>query len=198
MTVKNLSITEKDFEQLLSWLHQDREEAARQYEKIRHSLIKIFTWRGYSDAEDLADETINRVTRKISTVAPKYVGNAMQYFYAVANNLMLETDRRKRLQLPLRGLEPEPTYMPLEDKLIEEDIVERELKALEECLKKLRVQDRELITEYYSRERKTKLSVRKKLAQKYDLRSNALRVRVHRIRAVLEKCIRNKIEGEKL
>ncbi|MFL6230009.1 MAG: hypothetical protein ACJ741_14655, partial [Pyrinomonadaceae bacterium] len=62
---KQWTLTRDAFEGLLTWLDSDREQAGKKYEDIRSSLIKIFTWRGVAEAEELADETINRVARKV-------------------------------------------------------------------------------------------------------------------------------------
>jgi hypothetical protein len=63
--VKRRTLTEESFESLLSWLAPERESAGRRYEDIRQALVKIFTWRGIPEAEDMADETINRVAQKV-------------------------------------------------------------------------------------------------------------------------------------
>ncbi len=39
-------LKQDDFDKLLAWLHDDREQAGQKYEEIRESLIKIFSWRG--------------------------------------------------------------------------------------------------------------------------------------------------------
>src|SRR4051794_6059062 len=63
------------FNELLSWLDPDPEAAGRQYELIRQKLITLFTCRRCMFPEDLADETINRVTRKLPQIKPCYVGS---------------------------------------------------------------------------------------------------------------------------
>ena len=65
---KNWSLSQEAFDALLDWLDSDREQAGIKYEQIRSRLIKIFTGRGCVDPEDLADETINRVTRKLKEI----------------------------------------------------------------------------------------------------------------------------------
>src|SRR5215207_6031462 len=86
----------ENFEHLLEWLDPDRERAGARYEEIRRALIKIFTTRGCAEPEDLADETITRVCRKVRTIAPTYVGDPANYFYGVAKNVHLEYLRRMR------------------------------------------------------------------------------------------------------
>jgi hypothetical protein len=43
----------------------DSECAGEQYEKIGRKSVKLFKWRGCAHAEECADETFNRVARKI-------------------------------------------------------------------------------------------------------------------------------------
>jgi len=86
--------TQVAFDCLLAWLDADREQAGRKYENIRLRLIRIFTCRGRHDAEELADETINRVTLKAPVVSKDYVGDPALYFYAVAQKVFLESLRK--------------------------------------------------------------------------------------------------------
>ena len=97
---KNWSLSQEDFDALLAWLDSDRERAGIKYEQIRSSLIKIFTGRGCLDAEELADETINRVTRKIKDIKSEFRGDPALYFFGVAKMLLLEYKRRKPPQNP--------------------------------------------------------------------------------------------------
>ena len=72
---KNWSLSQEAFDALLDWLDPDREQAGMKYEQIRSRLIKIFTGRGCVDAEELADETINRVTRKLKEIQEEFTGD---------------------------------------------------------------------------------------------------------------------------
>ena len=65
---KEWVITQEAFDGLLAWLDPDRDRAAHKYETVRTRLIKIFSCRGCGVADDLADETINRVTAKLSEI----------------------------------------------------------------------------------------------------------------------------------
>ncbi len=92
---KEWFLTQEAFDALLAWLDPDREAAALKYETVRLRLIKIFACRGCSEAEDLADETINRVTSKLPEIQASYTGEPARYFYGVANKIHLEYTRRK-------------------------------------------------------------------------------------------------------
>jgi DNA-directed RNA polymerase specialized sigma24 family protein len=174
-------LTEGDFNRLLAWLDQDRERAGEKYEKIRLKLVKIFVCRGCAVPEDLADETINRVTRKIHEIADTYVGDPVLYFSNVAQKIYLEHIRKK----------PDPLPMPEADP-VEED--EPEYECLDQCMQRLTPNNRELILEYYRDEKQAKIESRKRLADRLGINLNALRIRTNRIRVSLEDCVKECIK----
>jgi DNA-directed RNA polymerase specialized sigma24 family protein len=174
---KNWVLTQETFDALLSWLDSDREQAGQKYEDIRRKLVKIFTSRGCPVAEDLADETINRVAKKLKEIVDGYVGNPALYFYGVANNVHLEFVRKK----------PAPPPPPPPPKSSDE--LERESECLELCMQQLSRQNRELVLAYYQEEKAAKIEYRKELAQRLDIALNALRIRAFRLRASLRECV---------
>src|ERR1044072_6747769 len=95
------NLTQDAFDKFLTWLNPNREQAATKYEEVRRKLIKIFACRGCAEAEDLADETINRVIRKMQELIDSYVGDPALYFYGVARNVHLEYVRKSPPALPL-------------------------------------------------------------------------------------------------
>lgn len=186
---KERIITQEQFDELLAWFDPDREQAGRKYETIRQSLIRIFIWRGYSEAEDMADETINRVLLNVIRIKPTFIGDPAPYFYRVANNLLMERGRQKKLQVPLEEVSEE---LSSEDNALADeqvDNLEQEDECLHRCIQQLEPDRRALILAYYREEKQAKIEYRRKLAQQERIDLNALRVRVYRIRAGLEKCI---------
>jgi RNA polymerase sigma factor (sigma-70 family) len=186
---------EDNFDALLAWLDPGRDRAGEKYEDIRHSLVNIFSWRGCYDAEDLADETITRVTNKLPEVAQGYKGDPALYFYGVAKNLLWEVTRREQSKVPsvtIDEMTDAVSDAPSND-------FEREYDCLEQCLQELSADDRELALLYYQQEQ-PKIDYRKAMARRLGVAPNNLRVKVHRIRAVLhsciEKCLENKAEDE--
>lgn len=174
---------------MLSWLNPERERAGKKYEEIRFSLIKIFTWNVCADAEDLADETINRVARKLQAIKNTYVGDPALYFYGVAKNLLREQRRQTGRTVPLTP-QMSPTVSPRppgEDEGRAD--VELTLQCMHVCLARLKPGDRELFLRYYSGEKKAKY-YRQELAQQLGKTHNALRVKVKRLRTRLDECIR--------
>ena len=169
-------LTQESFDQLLSWLDPNRETAGNRYEEIRRRLIKIFTCRACTFPEDLADETINRVARKLPEIINTYVGDAGLYFLGVASRVCHEHFRTR----PLPELPPQSD--PPEEK-------ERWDGCLEECMKQLTPDSRVVILEYYREEKHAKIDHRKELAQRLGIALNALRIQVHRIRTKLQECV---------
>jgi len=180
---KQSALTQAAFDSLLAWLDPDREEAGRKYEFIRRRLIKIFTCRGRPDAEELADETINRVILKAPDVVKEYAGDPALYFYGVAQKILLESLRKRP-----------PLFVPPPTARTEE--IEQEHECLERCLERLPPGNCELVLEYYRNDKRAKINHRKELAERLGIAPNALRIRAHRIRALLQQCVQTCLERE--
>ena len=170
-----------NFDELLGWLHSDPDQAGGKYEDIRRKLIRIFIHRGCTTAEDLADETINRVARKVREVRANYNpgDDPALYFYGVARNVYREYLKRRP--------EPLPPHLPSSPE--ETNVTTPQYDCLDKCLKHLTPQNRALILEYYQSEEGPKIASRKQLASRFGLGLNALRIRMHRIRVELKKCV---------
>jgi DNA-directed RNA polymerase specialized sigma24 family protein len=169
------SPTQEDFDRLLSWLDPDRDRAGERHEKIRRKLILIFASRGGASPEEMADECINRVIKKLPEIEPQYTGSPENYFFGVVNFIVLEWPRKNLpIEIPPR---PEPLYS------------EEHLACLDRCLDRLSPSTRELVLEYHQQERRAKIDQRAALAQRLGIAANALRIRAHRIRKHLEKCV---------
>ena len=179
---KNWILTQESFEALLAWLDPNREVAGQKYEDIRTRLIKIFACRGCYDPEDLADETINRVTNKLEEIEATFIGERARYFYGVANKVHLEYLRRR----------PAP---PLPPPTNNSEEAERRGQCLDQCVSKLTSENRELVFQYYQEEKRAKIEHRKHLANRLGIAVNALRIRAHRIRRSLQDCVRECLEA---
>src|ERR1041385_2847433 len=141
--------TQEGFDRLLGWLDDNRDQAGKKYEFIRERLIRIFTCRGCGEAEDLADETINRVTAKIPEVAPNYQGEPALYFYGVARRVHHEWLRRQNRSVP-----------PLPTNGTDEHVYE----CLARCMETVPEKSRQLVLRYYENEKKAKIDDRKTIA----------------------------------
>jgi RNA polymerase sigma factor (sigma-70 family) len=183
--MKDWTLTKDQFDKLLAWLDADRNRAGEKYEDIRHSLIKIFGWRGCHHTEELADETINRVMQKMDDILGTYQGDPELYFYGVARMVLFEFRRNElKLASSLSGIEvavSEPKDAPDKDDL--------KFNCLDLCLQQLSQDDRHLILHYYKKEKQAKIDFRKELADQMGITVGTLRVRSHRIRNSLYQCI---------
>jgi len=174
-------VTQSAFDSLLAWLDPDRDQAGKKYETIRHRLIKIFTCRGCGEAEDLADDTINRVTLKAEELAKTYEGDPALYFFGVAHKVHLESLRKKP-----------PVQVP--PPVVADNEIEQEYYCLEQCMNGLPEDQRSLVRRYYEEEKRSKIDNRKELASELGIAMNALRIRAHRTRLQLQVCVRACLE----
>lgn len=183
---KDFVLAKADFENLLSWLSTDREQAGVKYEEIRKGLINFFRYRGCSDPETLADETINRVATKVSGFDLSNQLKTITYFYGFASKVYLESislTKKKEVQL-----EPNLILRHWKEKDADVD-VDKEYDCLESCLAKLPTDERAMIVLYYSEVKSAKFELRKKIARDINSKPGALHTKVHRIRNTLKKCI---------
>ena len=175
---KEWQLTQDAFDRLMRWLDADPARAGATYERIRQKLVKIFVYRGSSIAEELADETINRVASRLPEFEAKYIGDPVLYFYGVARHVFQESTRR-----PAAALREVPPPTSQSD-------LEAMYQCLEGCIDRLPEEQRCLILEYYSYEQRSKIAHRKGVARRYGFTLNVLRLRVHRIRVAVHQCVR--------
>jgi DNA-directed RNA polymerase specialized sigma24 family protein len=187
------ALTAAAFTKLLARLDADRERAGDKYEDLRRTLIKFFEWRGAPFPEDHADETFNRVARKLDEgVEIRSVG---AYCHEVARLVLLEawkgTDG-KRDQLD--ASRPDAASASAPDATLERELL---LSCLEDCLSRLPAESRALIIEYYSDEQSRRIERRKALAEALGLKREALANRAQRLRDKLEQCVTRCFDGKK-
>lgn len=170
-------INQEDFDRLLAWLAEDREAASLIYERIRWRLIAILASRECSVPEELADETIDRVARRVADIQETYVGDKTIYFLGVANNVHHEYLKRPA----------PPSEIPAPHANVKDE--EETHQCLEECLDKLPPDSKHLIKRYYAADKQAKIDLRKQTAGELGISLNTLRLRALRIRAKLQTCI---------
>lgn len=180
--MKDRELTEESFNLFLAWLAPDRDAAGRAYEAIRQRLIALFESRGCTVPEDLADETIDRVIRRLPAMIDSYTGDPVPYLLTVARHLYLEYLRKQPVPLPENP--PDPPRGSAESPADEQSRA-----CLERCLEGLSPKSRELVLAYYQQEKKAKIDFRKELARQMGIAVNALRLRMHRTREQLLACI---------
>jgi len=167
---------------MLDWLNPDRERAGEKFMTIGTRVTKILVRRQCYAAEELWDETSNRVCHRVRDFVDSYVGDPALYFYAVAKLVHLEWLKDEKWKKErLVNKQPDPPEPDDDHELIHE--------CLGECLQKLDVEDRELLLKYYEKEKREKIASRKELADKRGITLNNLRMQIHRTNVDLRKCI---------
>jgi len=177
-------LTGAALEALLGRLGPDRERAAEAYESVRRRLIRLFEWRAWSEPEALADETIDRVARRLAEGVEIRAEDPYAYFAGVAVFVLRETARRAQRERAALS----ETHSAFRDEDPDLRIV-----ALEGCLGELASENRALVLGYYTGEGNQHLAGCGALAQRLGLEPGALRVRVHRLRQRLEECVRRRL-----
>jgi DNA-directed RNA polymerase specialized sigma24 family protein len=180
------ALTSETFAALLFSLDADRERAGEKYEDLRRTLIRFFEWRGAPFPEEHADETLNRVARKLSDGVE--IRNMSGYCYEVARLIFLETikgadSRRESIE------SAESEWVTPLDPSGEHIKKELHLTCLEACLRALPAESAELILEYYRYEKRGQIERRRALAERFGLRRDALANRVQRLRDKLQHCV---------
>jgi DNA-directed RNA polymerase specialized sigma24 family protein len=176
------ALTREGFDALLMSLDSDRDRAAEKYETIRRKLIRLFEWRGCEFPEDLADETINRVARRMAGGVKVESADPFGYFCGVAHLVYKEVWRRAAREQKALDSGDWPPSPP------DEEPDDRRLGCLKKCLDQLPADQQRLLLKYHQGE--DNIRNRRELCQELDISSiNALRIRVHRVRRKLEDCI---------
>lgn len=176
------TLTQEAFDRLLVALGGDRDSAAQKYLEIRSNLVRFFEWRACPFPEDHADETINRIAKRVAE--GEEILNYSGYAVGVARLLLLEINKgRQREQLALAEIgQASEVYE-------EKDDGEHRLVCLRSCLETLTTDNRALILEYYQGEKGEKIQNRKKLMDRLGIPVNTLRMRALRLREKLQSCV---------
>lgn len=191
---KNWTITSSAFLRLLDWLDDGKNSDGQSYLEMRQRLVAYFDRKNCLSPDDLTDETLNRVARRleeeegaIDTETPA------KYCYIVARFVFMESLRGKdKWSVPLDDVLRQPQTNQLaasESEKEEKEIKEKMLVCLEECTGKLEPVNREIIIGYYYGDERIKIENRRALAEKIGVTTNALTIRACRIRDKLEQCV---------
>jgi len=191
---KDWTLNPEAFRQFLSWLDEGVDSRGECYLEMRRRLVRYFDRRNCSSPDDLADETLNRVARKLEEKGEIVGATPAHYCYIVAKFVFLEFLRR--VESNQKSLDHPKEYgqamaglavpsRPDEDAAAKEKLFE----CLEKCLGKLQPEERELILGYYRGEQRAKIERRSELAARSGLTMNALSIRACRIRSKLELCV---------
>jgi DNA-directed RNA polymerase specialized sigma24 family protein len=170
-------VTREKFAGFLEWLNPHPDLAGEEYERLRFRLCTFFSQRGSNHADELADETINRVILKASE---EQIENKIAYFYGVAKNVFRESLRKERTHLDI-------DEVTIAAKAPEEQSFSGE--CLDKCLAKLPAESRELLLDYFSEAKQAKIELHRRISEKLDMTQTALRMRVMRTKQKLKICV---------
>jgi RNA polymerase sigma factor (sigma-70 family) len=185
-------LTQSAFERLLNWLDENSESGGQRYVEIRRRLFQYFDRKNCSSPLELADETLNRVARRLEEEGDIPGSTPSQFCFNTARYIFLESLRKRQHHQSLHeGLAASSDFQ----KDAEEE--QHRSDCLEQCLQKLDPQDQTLILSYYQGERISRIENRKTMAVKLGVSINALSIRACRIRIKLESCIRKCLKDGK-
>lgn len=180
---------EATFHRLLAWLDGGTDTQGERYLEIRDRLVRYFARRNCLRPDDLADETLNRVARRLDEAGTIDAVVPAQYCYIVAKFVLLESFRQRTRESEVI----DSSESNRRDAFVRDDSVEvreRTFACLERCLEKCAPAERQLILDYYRTSTGKASDQRKELAMRLGLTANSLAIRASRIRSRLEDCVR--------
>jgi DNA-directed RNA polymerase specialized sigma24 family protein len=190
---KNWNVTPSAFHRLLEWIDRGDDSHGQRYLMIRDRLIGYFDRKNCSTPEDLADETLNRVTRRLEEEGEIVSDPPEKYFYTVARFVFheyLRTAGKESEMCEQMVQHSHRTGFPAQEAVPDRAKKEEMLNCLEKCTAKLDSLNRKIILSYYIGKERVKIDHRRALASELGVTANALTIRACRIREKLEKCVR--------
>lgn len=192
------SPTPDAFRSLLSWLDQGADSGGERYLEMHRRLVAYFLRKNCLTPDDLADETLTRVSKRLEESDTGIDLPPSQYCYITARYVFLEyrrkaehkqvpIDEQSRSSAVLEALAT-PAVQGIDDEQAER------LRKLEHCLGCLEAGQQELIREYYLGEQRQKIERRRTMAERMGVSMNALSIRACRIRDKLEACLKASME----
>lgn len=193
---KDWQLNREAFQRLLFCLDSDLECAANKYVAVCRRLEKFFEYRGCHSPLEYADETLNRVCRRLYEGEVIEKADLHAYIYGVARNILREYGNcRERHFIAIDCLQPQesPSIDPAEVEDKQSELLRRErlYEQLERCMQRLSPENRDLLINYYKGEKIERIENRRRLADSLGTTTNALKIRVHRMKKLLEDNIDN-------
>ena len=191
---RDWALTQTAFHKLLAWMDEEKDSGGEKYLEMRRRLVSYFDRKNCLAPDELADETLNRVARRLEEEGSITDASPAHYCYITAKFVFLEYLRRTERaqvsldQLPVSNREPLTTAATLAR---EEEAAgkERRMNCLERCMQSLDEEGREIIIQYYQGDRRAKIENRRAMAQALGITVNALSIRAYRLRDKLEACV---------
>jgi DNA-directed RNA polymerase specialized sigma24 family protein len=193
-------LTQLAFTRLLEWLDDGGDSQGERYLEIRRRLVSYFDRRNRPNADELTDETFNRIARTLEQDGEIATKPPARYCYVIARFVLLEDLRRGRRHVPLvepRDAASRSCSIALVDPDEGSAISEQRLDCLDRCLEELKPQQREIAVEYYRDARRQRIERRRGLAIRLGITMNALAIRASRIRGALMTCVEGCCEARR-
>lgn len=163
------------------------------FRALQSKLIFYFERRHCFDPEELADETLERVMRRLCDGTE--VSDLTNYSYGVARNVFYEYLRRERAK---RKYTEEQRQRPeaAADEDGEAEARERRHRCQEGCMARLKERERWLLFEYYRYKGQRKVSHKQKLAEQLNISREALTLRIFHLKRRLKACVKDCLEND--
>jgi len=188
------TLTGDSLRRLLHWLDGGVSSDGQAYVEMRRRLRDYFLRKNCRAAEELADETLTRVARRLEEEDITKDDTPARYCYIVARFVFLEHRREAQahqMMVDSEGVsEPQSAGASTADAVEAADARERLLVCLEKCIQELDAPNQRIITSYYVGSEGVKIERRRELAESLGVTMNALAIRAYRIRVRLEGCVR--------
>ncbi len=187
---RDWALTQSAFHQLLAWIDEGADSGGEKYLETRRRLVSYFDRKNCLAPDDLADETLNRVARRLEEEGSITDTTPAHYCYITAKFVFLEYLRRnERTQVSIDELPPSSKHAFSPERGEETESDEKRIDCLDRCVKNLEPESREIIIQYYQGDGRTKIDHRRALAEMLGVTINALSIRACRLRDKLESCV---------
>ena len=186
---RSYNLTREGLDKFLALLDPDHERAGVKYQNLHRKLVKLFEWRSAPYAENLADETIDRVIHKVDKVD---IHDVSLYALGVAQNVLRESQRATTKNTSLDELPAGALLVNSnedEKQRSEKLEVAKRFECLDECMRGLPAQERSMIVGYYQNRKSESIQHRREMARQLGISLGTLRVQAHRIRGKLAACV---------
>lgn len=174
------------FDDFLTLLSPDREEAGALYEDLRIRLVRFFKLRGIHECENAADETLDRIIAKCGdgVVIEDYLRFAFGVAWVITNEMYR---RNAVITVDINDVKEMHADLGQSDDT-DDDVL---LSRLRECLAALEEVNRKLVLEYYGIDNR-RIAEREALAGKNNMNLNSLRLKVFRLKKRIGRCLSEK------
>ena len=170
-------LTQLAFTRLLAWLDDGDDSKGERYLEMRRRLVSYFQRRDRSDAEELVDETFNRIARTLGDCGVIETRPPARYCYVVAKFVFLEDIQHERRYVALDDTQTATRAVIAGDADEARTVQEQRLDCLDRCLNELSSTNRQFIVEYHEDVRGRKIAHRRDMAARMGISMNALAIR---------------------